>query len=119
MAAFPAYPKLLFDGLRRTPDPAVKRSDNESGPPKQLKTKSRVLHSRPVIYLLTSASDLNAWEAWFESTINYGADWFDWTDPYDGVVKSARIKQGSYALEPQRKMLDRWKATFEIETWGR
>ena len=57
MAAFPAYPKLLFQGFAEKPESAIKRSDNESGPAKQLKTKSRVLVKRNVIYLLTSNAD--------------------------------------------------------------
>lgn len=119
MAAFPAYPVLLFDGYARKPDAAIKRSDSESGPPKQLKTKSRVLHTRPVTYLLASKADLDAFETWFESTINFGADWFDWTDPYDSAVKSARIAGGAIDPKPQRKALDRWTVSFQIETWGR
>lgn len=119
MATFPAAALLLFEGLARMPESAVKRSDNESGPPKQLKTKSRVLHVRLVNYLITSKAELDAWEEWFEDGINLGADWFDWTDPYDNTVKQARIKDGIYRLAPQRKMLDRWKISFEIEIWGR
>ncbi|MDP1673982.1 MAG: hypothetical protein Q8L65_12845, partial [Burkholderiales bacterium] len=115
----PTAPRLLFDGYGRKPDPGVRRGDMESGPAKQLKTKARVLHTRPVQYLLTSKTDLDAFETWFESTINMGADWFDWTDPYDNTVKTARIVGGQIDLQPQRKMLDRWVATFQIETWGR
>lgn len=119
MATFPTAPVLLFEGLSRVPESAVRRGDMESGPAKQLKTKSRVTHVRPVVYLITSKTDLDAFETWFEDTINMGADWFDWTDPYDSAVKSARIKDGAISLVPQRKVLDRWKLSFEIETWGR
>lgn len=118
MATFPAYPKLLFNGFGEKPDNAIKRSENESGPAKQLKTKSRVLVKRPVSYLLTSAADYASFNTWFKVTINFGADWFDWTDPVDGATKPARISGGNIELKPQRKMLDRWVAEFQIETWS-
>lgn len=118
MAAFPAYPKLLFQGFTEKPEPAIKRSDAESGPAKQLKTKSRVLVKRSVSYLLASAADRDSFMTWFKVTINFGADWFDWIDPYDNATKPARIVGGDIDPKPQRKMLDRWTVDFQIETWS-
>lgn len=118
MATFPAYPLLLFNGYRENPESGIRRGEMESGPAKQLKSKSRVAVVREVDYLLISAADKTAFETWFRSTINMGADWFDWTDPADQVVRSARIVSGTYQLVPQRKMLDRWVASFQLETWS-
>jgi hypothetical protein len=118
MPAFPAYAVLLFDGFKEEPVSAVKRTEMESGPVKQLKTVSRVLVPRPARYLLKSKSDYNAWVTWFRSTINWGNDWFDWTDPHDAAIKTARIVGAKYAAKPTRKDLERWILEFRIETWS-
>lgn len=118
MPAFPSYPLLLFDGIKRQREPGVDMTAMESGPPKQMKKQSRVMIRRPVTYLLKTAADYAAFIAWYENTINK-VDWFDWTDPADGVTKRARIQGGDLKDEaPQRKIHDRWKVMFTIETWN-
>lgn len=119
MATFPAYAKLGFDGFARDRESALDRTQMESGPPKQLKVKSRVMVARPVVYFFDSLSDYNSFITWFQTTINFGADWFDWTDPVDAAVKTARIVNGKLDKEmPRRKTLDRWQIGFTIETWS-
>lgn len=119
-AAFPhAYALILFEGYGETRDPAVARSPNEAGPPNQRKTKSRVLTTRPAKILLRSKADYQAFLTWYSATINEGADWFDFTDPRDNVVKTARIR-ADQPLEAKalRKQLDRWIIPLAIETWS-
>ncbi len=115
--AFPAEPVLLFDGFEEQPPAAVRRTETEDHFVKQMKTVSKVLLKRPVQYLLKSKADKDAFLVFFNTTINRGADWFDWTDPYDAAVKTARIVGGRISLKPRRKGLDRWILGFEIETW--
>lgn len=117
MAAFPAAPVLLYDGFEEQPPPAVRRTEMEDLFGKQLKTASKVLVKRPVQYLIKSKADKDAFVVFFNTTINRGADWFDWTDPYDAAVKTARIVGGRISLKPRRKALDRWLLGCEIETW--
>lgn len=119
MATFPTYADLLRAGFAQQRGPAVQRTDMESGPPKQLKTKSRVMVSRPVAYLLRTAANYASFITWFQTTINYGADWFDWTDPVDANVKSARIVGGTLqSEEPIEPRMQYWKVSFMIETWS-
>lgn len=117
MAAFPAAPVLLINGFEEQPPSAVRRTEMEDLFVKQMKRTSKVLVKRPVQYLIRSKADRDAFLTFVNITINRGADWFDWTDPYDSAVKSARIIDGRIQLRPQRKALDRWVAAFEIETW--
>ncbi len=55
---------------------------------------------------------------WFNTDISRGAAWFDWTDPYDNVVKQARIKDGLLDPRPINKTLTMWMVKFTIETWS-
>src|SRR5690348_11379615 len=91
MAAFPVAPMLLFPGPRRQRAPGVVRTQMESGPPKQLKTQSRVMIDREVVYLLKTLADYNAFITFFETTINRGADWFNWTDPVELNQSAPRL----------------------------
>ena len=118
MAAFPSYPKLRFDGYGEPRESAVDRTQMESGPPKQLKVKSRVLVQRPVLYDLDSLADYNSFMTWFQTTVNYGADWFDWTDPRDSTLKAARIAEGKLDARAKNNALSRWTVGFILETWS-
>lgn len=118
MAAFPAYAKLLLEGFGENPEPAVLRTEMESGPPKQAKIKSRVMVARPVIYALDSKADYLAFIAWFKTGVNYGSDFFDWTDPLDGLVKNARIVGGKIEARPINGALSQWRVSFSLENWS-
>lgn len=118
MSGFPSYAVPLIEGYGERPEPAVERTEMESGPPKQMRVRSRALVTRPVKYLLASQADYAAFMAWFRDTLGAGADWFDWTDPRDGVTKKARIVGGKLDARPTVKTLARWIVSFELETWG-
>lgn len=117
MATFPTAAKLLHDPYRVSREPAVQRTDMESGPPKQAKLRSRVMVTREVRYALDSIADYNAFIAWFNTDIARGAAWFDWPDPIDDSVKQARIVGGVIEEEQPNKTLDVWLLKFRIETW--
>jgi hypothetical protein len=118
MAAFPSYAVLIFPGFAIKRPSAVNRSSTESGFVKQAKVKSRVLVPRAVVYQLNSAADYASFLDWFHDDVNYGASWFDWTDPGDGAVKAGRIVNGQIDEVPQRKNFDRWQIKMSIETWS-
>lgn len=118
-AVFPhAYALILFEGYAEGRESAVSRAPMETGPVKQLKTKSRVLVTRPVRILLRSNANYESFISWFTDDINLGADWFDFTDPRDNVVRSARIVEGKIDPKPTRKDLARWIVATNIETWS-
>lgn len=118
MATFPSYAVLLADGFAQQRESGVSRTQMESGPPKQLKTKSRVLVRRTVTYALRSLSDYNSFVTWFQTTIHFGADWFTWTDPVDSTAKNARIVSQIDEEAPAVPALTDWRVSFTIETWS-
>lgn len=117
MPAFPAVLKLMRDGFAKEPESIVNRTSMEDGLVKQAKAKARALVPRPVVYAADSKTDFAAWETFFNTTINAGADWFDWTDPLDAVVKLARLV-GPYQARPINGALTRWEISMRIETWS-
>lgn len=118
MATFPTYVFLLKDGFGQKRASAVQRTSFEDGFAKQRKRWSRVLVERSVTYGTHTKADYQSFIAWFNTSINRGADWFDWTDPVDGVVKTARIKGGVIDSEtPFDPMLTKWDIKFTLEVW--
>lgn len=119
LAAFPNYPILLFPGdMPRAPEPALERTDMESGPPKQAPKVSRVMTRVPVRYRLLTKADYLAFIAWHRDTIKQGSDWFTWIDPLTAAARTARIVGGKIEANATRKDLERWNLSFELEFWG-
>lgn len=117
MADFPSYAKVLVDGFKHMRPSAVARTPMEDGMVKQLKTKSRVLVGRPVTIQLNTLADYNSFITWFQTTIDYGAMWFNWTDPIDSVIKLARIVS-QIDEEVPIVSTGKWRLTMTIETWS-
>ncbi len=117
MATFPAYAAILLDGFAEQREPALLRTEMESGPPRQTKIKSRVMKTRPVKILLDSRDDYLSFETWFATTINEGADWFDWADPVSGTTKSVRFV-GSMNAVPLADTNGPWAISgLSLEGW--
>jgi len=118
-ATWPTYGHLALDRYGEEPESALVRTQMESGPPKQAMVRSRAMVGRPVTYVY-SDSEYATWKTWFRDTIARGADWFNWTDPQDGVVKLARIRGGVYksrAFTPSPGAPLSWEVAFTVETW--
>jgi hypothetical protein len=95
MAAFPTGLILLLPGYAEEPDSALARIEMESGPPKQVQNKSRVMVKVRGVIRFTSASQYASFRTWFRTDIKNGADWFDWTDPRTATVRQARFVGGA------------------------
>ena len=97
---FPTYGELLVSGSGGEPEPVILRSTFESGPAKQVKTKSQTTVKKPISILFTE-TELTNFETWFrdETECNWGAGWFDWEDYRDGTTKQARIFEGAYTYD--------------------
>lgn len=117
MSALPSYVWILRAGYGQARESGVQRTSMEAGPPKVLKVKSRVLVTRQLTLRVASATDLDAFMTWFASTINEGADWFDWTDPVDSATKSARFVSLGQAA-PESSAREGWRIPASIETWS-
>jgi len=118
MQTFPSYMKALVPGLNKTPVSIVNRSPMSDGLTKQAKIRNRALVSRDVVYMIQSFANYQAWETFFHTSINGGADWFNWLDPVDSVVKLARIVDGEFAARALNGIQTDWEVSFKIETWS-
>ena len=117
MAAFPSYARLLVAGYQVSAEPALRRTEMDSGPPKQRLEKSRAMVDRAVTYELRTRGDYDSFMAWFRDTIHRGADWFDWTDPETLTVRQARIKGGELKRAPMNAAFTVWRVSFVLESW--
>lgn len=119
MATWPSYAKLRHEGFAEQREPALLRTEMESGPPRQAKVKSRVMVTRQVVIDIESGANYALFKTWFGTTINEGADWFDWTDPVDSVSKSARFAGGGFSAAPiSNAVAGKWLVRASIETWS-
>jgi hypothetical protein len=123
MASFPTYARVLLAGFGEAAEPGVLRTQMESGPPKQLKVKSRVMVTREVSLHFVSKADYAAFLVFVRTTLHMGADWFTWTDPVDGASKSARLVEGRLGEARPIAGLpgvatSGWVVPCSIETWS-
>ena len=117
METFPSYATLVNDGYSLQREQNILRTQMETGPAKQLKTKSRSLVTVNCAVQLSSAN-YTLFLAWFQNNLDYGADWFYWTDPRTVTVKTARIIGGLEAESPLSSRLGIWKVRFKLEYWS-
>jgi hypothetical protein len=118
MAAFPhSYAKILAEGYEKSRPSAVIRTEMEDGMVKQLRSKARVLVKRNMTVGLASLANYQSFVTWFQTDIDYGAQWFDFTDPEDNVTKDARIVS---QLNAERPLVGtgHWRVSMVIETWS-
>lgn len=98
MAAFPAYGTLYKYSEKPGINPVL-RSQFERGPVKQTKILSKQLYEMSIQYVFSN-SEYGTWKTWYDTTINRGADYFDFTHPMSGSTISARIKDGQFSAQP-------------------
>jgi hypothetical protein len=118
MASFPTYAKIMRDGYAEQRASALLRTEMESGPPKQAKIKSRVMVTRPVAILLDTQADYASFLTWYATTINEGADWFDYSDPITGTTLTARFVGGGFTAQPLAAATGPWRLQAQLESWG-
>lgn len=117
-ATLPAYAKLMFDSYSQKREPAILRTDMESGPPRQAKIRSRVMLTRTVKIVIESLNNFNSFETWFKNDLQYGALFFNMTDPVTKTTIEARFVSGEYTSRPMASTLNVWQIDAEIESWG-
>jgi hypothetical protein len=116
MIIFPTYPQLTFDdGHKKVYESNVNRSEFESGHIRQVRRNGKAFVTRKLKYFLCSKSEQEQFELFYKNTLNYGANYFLWVDPVDGVKKRARIRNGSLEIEAFNANYTSFLASFEIE----
>ncbi len=118
MESLPSYAKVLLAGFGEEAESGVQRTQMESGPPKQLRVKTRVLVRRDVAIHVGSKANYLLFVEWFQVDINMGADWFTWTDPVSATSKSARFVSALGRAAPVGRLADAWVVAATIETWS-
>jgi hypothetical protein len=118
MATLPSVAKILFEGFSEQRESALMRTEMESGPPRQVKTKSRIMIKRPISMLFSTKADYLSFLSWYSTDINEGADWFQMTDPVTGSTIDARFVAGTLSGQPVNPGMTRWTIKAQIEAWG-
>jgi hypothetical protein len=114
MSVWPGYAQIA--SISEKPESALVRTQMESGPAKQTRMRSRQTVMRPVLVAIDSLADYTSFKAWIATTLRNGADWFDWSDPVDGIIKRARIVNGDYQGRPLGNSLAYWEVSLTLET---
>lgn len=120
MPTWPAYAEIQWPGYVEQRERGTLESQMDSGPPKVVKIKSRVMVKRPVSVYFATRANYDAFLDWFANTLENGALWFDWIDPVRKTTRQARIAKGE--LGDARPVAPfcfdaGWMLTLVLETW--
>ncbi|GHH52519.1 hypothetical protein GCM10009090_16640 [[Pseudomonas] boreopolis] len=115
MPSLPDYAIPLFQGLRRSFDPSVERTDMERGVPKQRVINSGVMMRQAMTLYFESIQTAEAFETWyFEELERIG--WFTMRHPYTGAEITARFPGGDIGeLVPDEKEPGDYRRDLVIE----
>lgn len=119
MAAFPTV-KHYWDSFEEQRGTALRRTPMESGPPKQAAHQSRVMVTVAMKLAFFTKAEFDAFMTFFVTTVNNGADWFDWTHPRTGAVLQARFV-GGQEMQPVKHLraaLDLIDLPILLEYWS-
>lgn len=120
MATWPTYARLKFRPFAEQRESGLLSTEMESGPPKVVVVKSRVMVRRPVEVGFRGRADYLAFLSWFRTDLKQGSKWFDWLDPVTNTVRQARIAKGELGdASPVRPLSvdGGWRLTLTLETW--
>ena len=118
MAVWPSYAVVLLADYSEQPDAAVESTEMESGPPKVVLTKFKVMVRRPVKVFIKNNMDYEAFKSWFRSDVKRGSLWFDMKDPISGVIRQTRIKDGQISQFSLVGGFNQgWLGSMTLETW--
>ena len=117
-ATLPSYARLMFNEYQQKRESAILRTEMESGPPKQAKVRSRVMLTRSVKIVIESLDNFKLFETWFKDDLDYGALFFNMTDPVTKLTIEARFVGGEYTARPLIAAMNVWQIEASIESWG-
>lgn len=111
MATFPPDVKCVMGAYEEDRAPVVLRSEMERSVPKQRRMASDTMTTVKVTLQFVSVAHNDTFEAWFDSQIGSGTDWFSWTHPRTGAVVQARFVGG--VLGPLKPVHGTWRAGLQ------
>lgn len=116
MAAFPAWVKVGWRDSGEKPSPVVLRSEMERGIAKQRRIAADAVVTQQITAYFDTAAEADDFEDWVYTEIGGGTDWFDFTNPRNSVVVSARIVGGDIGkLVPSNRTWALTMRQFTIE----
>jgi hypothetical protein len=92
----------------------VFRTQFESGPPRQSRLFDGIIRIRDMVYIMTKEGFDEFSTTWF-SSINDGADLFDWFDPNTQALVEVRMVNGIYEARPLSQNLTHYEVRFTVE----
>lgn len=101
---------LLIDGYSETYADNIIRSNMEVGPAKQRQRISAAVTPITGSLILTS-SEATAFDTFYNTTINHGADQFEWTHPRTGSTCQMRFT----AVPRLERVESYWRLSMQLE----
>lgn len=115
MATFPSGICILAGSYGESFDPSVERTEMERGVPKQRLVNTQVLAKIKCALLFNSSADVDAFDAWYFSTIQR-IGWFQLPHPRTGLVITARFEGGAIGeLSAVNNNRRRWRRDATLE----
>jgi hypothetical protein len=115
MAAFPTV-KHDWAELGDDQQSVVERAEMERGLAKQRRINSDALVTVMMTVHFDTLAEALAFLAWYNTDINAGQDFFDFTDPLTSAAVQGRIPKGGLGkLQYQQNTLQASKRTVKIE----
>lgn len=113
---FPSEPIFQSRGYSRNQSELVRRTVMEDGYTKQARRSQirRVIHN---VQYLVSSDDLDTFETWFKGDAEFGAKFFDWTDPITDQEVEGRIVNGQYDIVPVTTRMNYYIISMQIEVY--
>ena len=118
MATLPSYAKIVFSDYAQKRESALLRTEMETGPPRQVKIRSRPMVTRSVKFFIKTLANFQAFEAWYKDDLVEGSSWFNFTDPVSHATIQARFVGGGYTAKPVTPLMEAWEIAVNIESWG-
>jgi hypothetical protein len=94
MATWPTYATIKADSFSEEFGSQILETSMDSGPPKSIVVRSLANVKRSFIVIFQTKAAYVTFKGWVRSTIASGSAPFDWTDPVDASVKTARLVGG-------------------------
>ena len=95
MASWPAYARIIADGIVARQDENTRRTTFESGAVRQARARSAALRFWQVSVYLASDTHMGNFRTWAEA---HGHGAFDGSDPVTGDANRLRLRGGSGAV---------------------
>lgn len=119
---FPTMPVIKMGDYRVIPQKNIRRTEYESGPPRQAPINSRQMVQRPIKLHICSIALYWELKNFIRDDLKFGARWFLWKCPereqmgLEPMIR-CRIVDGEVEYRSENQTMDAWEASFTLETW--